>query len=347
MADIEEEITLGESRPLFGSATLAGGTLTIQSGATVTLTDAWGQVAGSISGAAVTGYDSSAAETVRAWYQLDPSALSLSPGTYTLAFTFSAVRNDGAPQSTFRPTVEVTVLDPAGVADGPDYSRFPSGFDLKRYLRSLNCIPAESLEAALAGMRCGAKVAAAQKLFERQTGWQPFLADPADVTRSFDPPGTQGGPWTSGGERALFLNAGLLAVTSLKTNVSTTYAGDLLTIDEDYWLEPTEAAIVGTPYTEVRFVSRQWGGPHSIQITGRWGYASTLPEDAWDAILKKAASLCVPELTLQISRGIVSFTDMKTQVVYSNSTAKPFQFEQQSWEAAWDLATLMYRRVSL
>jgi hypothetical protein len=107
---------------------------------------------------------------------------------------------------------------------------------------------------------------AAIEALEEETGRSPFLVDANDVTKKFSPPFDDwislGGPWTS--------------ITSVTAD------GSALTVNEDYWLEPTTA-----PYTSVKFAYPQLGLPQTIVIVGKRG--TSIPTELYNAVLDYAA----------------------------------------------------------
>lgn len=115
-------------------------------------------------------------------------------------------------------------------------------------------------------------VQAAIHAFEKDTGWQPFLAVAAgsggNEARSFDINGSR-----------IYLPVGLVSLDSL------TVRGDELAIGEDFWLEDNN---VGPPYTWIDFRSC-FSGRRIVEITGVWGYSDALPDDVRLAILSHAA----------------------------------------------------------
>lgn len=125
--------------------------------------------------------------------------------------------------------------------------------------------------------------ASAQIESETDQAW----VETASQTRYFDPP----------------TNAdSILHVGELVTATAVVYApiggtSETYTVNEDYWLEPYNAAALGRPYTQVRF-DRTWVEPlagalrRAIRITGTWNL-DTIPSDVWQAVLMWAACLAV------------------------------------------------------
>lgn len=107
MADVTGTMVRGESRPIKGTASLDGGTLTIQGtpAPVCTLYDSAGTAVSGFNGVPVTG-QSAAGETVFCF--LDVDSTSLTEGFYTLVFTFDALGNDGVTR-TYKPSIELEV----------------------------------------------------------------------------------------------------------------------------------------------------------------------------------------------------------------------------------------------
>ncbi len=136
--------------------------------------------------------------------------------------------------------------------------------------------------------------------WERKVGWFPFLSTGIAETRYFDPPGGrnrywQGGGNLMGGDRAMFVRAGILTLTSLYTNVTSTYAGDLRTVDTEFILEPYNS----TPKTRIRFFWNITGTPKSIKITAVWGFSLTVPDDVWEGLLMYGVFMVAKQLSLK------------------------------------------------
>ena len=134
--------------------------------------------------------------------------------------------------------------------------------------------------------------------WNERTRYLPFFVadDATDQTIRFDPPGPNVSGFSRGGETKMLLKNGLISCTSIRNAVYQGQAGNLLVLGTDYFLGPSDAPAKGQPYTKIEFVYPQWGPPQSIQIVGLWGYAQgTIPDDAWQAILKLACSFVVAD----------------------------------------------------
>lgn len=179
----------------------------------------------------------------------------------------------------------------------------------------------------------GAKVGAAISDFERDTGHQPFLAAASASARYFDPPRRS---------CRLELDSGIAALTSL------TLSGTTLTQNEDFYLWPRNASARSEPWTVVEFASPVSGEPRSIVITARWGYATTLPDAAYEAILSRSLIHCQPELALGISRGLYTMQDETFSIRYAGGGGvTPLSTEVKTWRQTYREAVRRFQRWSL
>ena len=216
---------------------------------------------------------------------------------------------------------------------------YPTADDLEAYLLTLGIYPSDPPRAELAALDLPGKAAAAVAEWETRTGYKPFLANGSDTTRIYDPPGHG---------RYLELGTGLLSVSALFTGVTAETPGTERVEGTDFWLEAVEAAYEGGPYEVITFPGG-WGGPRrSIAITGRWGYASTVPDDAWQAILMRGAALCAPQLSLVLGGGAESVRVLSSEVRYpSAAQGGPLASQAAGWQSLFDAAVRRYRRVEI
>jgi hypothetical protein len=173
-------------------------------------------------------------------------------------------------------------------------THYPTANDLNSVFREMN------LDAPSA-TRATALVKAAARSFERLTGWAPFLSSGADETRRFDPPGHHGG-YTAvprGGGRVVRLDAGLIAITSVKVR------GQLMTSGADYFAKPNNAS----PAQYIEFTRPIHGFPQCVEITGKWGFAAELPDDAWLCILRIAMLDALGERLIAMTGGLSQWSE--------------------------------------
>lgn len=191
---------------------------------------------------------------------------------------------------------------------------WPDDAAVEAYLTALGVI--ESSWGINLTTLCAGKAESARRKFETATGWLPFLAGAGVSTRYFDPPGERSNSahagWTwLGGDRLMFSKAGIATATGLvvTVGVSPTDAGTALTINEQFWLEPLQAAEEGRPYTEIRFGWPQRGNPRSIKVDARWGWGTTVPQDIWDAVRSGALADALTDFAEVVRAAPVEWKD--------------------------------------
>ena len=150
----------------------------------------------------------------------------------------------------------------------------------------LGCIPGFEIPAEFDPRRA---IAAAIRDWERETGWSPFIKDAVDRTEWYDPP--RAGSFGC----ILDLRKGLLSSTSIVIGCQPDGTGGTVAVNSvDFLYGPYDGGLSENPYTELRFLRVPYGGPRSIKIVGRFGYADDCPEDAYQAILFRAAAMALP-----------------------------------------------------
>src|SRR4029077_16911808 len=117
----------------------------------------------------------------------------------------------------------------------------------------------------------------------------------------------------------------------------------------DFWRRPYNAGADGKPTLALelkrRFMCPLLPAMHrSIQVTGRWGYGTGIPEDAWQAMIYRALVLLHPSAAWKLSGGIVDSMDTGVRRVYGQD---PALGERAAWERAFEDAVKRYQRWSL
>jgi hypothetical protein len=303
-----------------------------------------------ITAKSVTVYDSTGTSVASG----TPSGTGAGTASQTLSYPFTP-----ATAGVFYAVFSVTVADETrrfeqrvSVETAPR-ARYPQESDLRLRIRSLGVLDPDTQEAALDGMALAAKASAASAEWEKRSGWNPFLAAAADTTRYYDPPGPNGqsagggSGWTRGGGRRLVLDAGLVSLTSILTGYTTTDAGTALTVNEDFWLMPEQAASEGAPYEWIEFVARQFGPPRSVVVTGKCGFCLELPADVFEAVLQWGLWLCYPELALAVSKGLYSARTLNSELRYAGGGMGALSNESAAWQKALPAAALRYMRIQM
>lgn len=132
--------------------------------------------------------------------------------------------------------------------------------------------------------------------WETDTGYLPFVATGTPTTRVFDMPSS-----STRDRTYIQFNSGAVSVSSVVVD------GTTLTSGTDYFLLPRNASVQRQPYQSVLLYRRNvpYSTPQSVSITADWGYTSTLQEDAFTAVMKRAVLSLMPQiLTLRSGGGI-------------------------------------------
>lgn len=177
--------------------------------------------------------------------------------------------------------------------------------------------------------------AAAIIRWQHLTRFYPFLSTGVDETRRFSPPESA----------VLPLKAGVLTLTSLTVHVYPGSSGTVLTVNEDFWLMPEDAAEKGQPYRWIQF-RRWWHGlPRSMVIIGKWGYSLTVPDDAWEAVM----SLAIAQVLKKISApGVGGLMNIKLgQDSWTWNPSGPYAQDIKALLHEADQAAAYYRRFML
>lgn len=144
------------------------------------------------------------------------------------------------------------------------------------------------------GFSASGLAAAAIDIWEKSTGYEPFLSSGVTTMRTYDPPGPNhqkmDGFSLLGGSRMLDLGAGAVSISQVNIGVGPGAPGTTMTLDEDYWPEPKNAPLENRPFERIRFRSPIFGPEASVQITGVFGFGLTVPDDAWLAIVQLGAA---------------------------------------------------------
>lgn len=168
-------------------------------------------------------------------------------------------------------------------------AQYPNAHDLEEFLLS-----AGFSATFLADFDLETWAAAGRRSFERQVGRR-MLA--TSQTREFEP------PTNPRGYLAFDEDLWPSVVPTL------TYDGAAIVAGTDYRLLPVNAADAGGAYTSARFY-RRWAAPVAfslgavVAITGLWGYATAIPEDAWLGMLAAAAVEMFPLIQHSKTRGL-------------------------------------------
>lgn len=183
---------------------------------------------------------------------------------------------------------------------------YPTAVDLTDFLTTVNGITVD----ILAGMDLDDMASQGQTQFEGAISRR-LLA--VTQSRTFTPPSQPRMP--------LFFRADLVSLTSL------TIQGQTKTVGVDFELGPDNADLDGNPWQWARPLTMLWPLNRFlgrvVTVTGSWGYGATIPEDAWQAILRQGALNAWPQIHRALTSGMqrmkegdvdYTFTDIEKQV---------------------------------
>lgn len=165
---------------------------------------------------------------------------------------------------------------------------YPALGDLMQFLLSHPSVTATSL----ANIDLAAACRAGRLDFETAVG-RTMLG--ITQTRTFDPPYNP--------RAMLDLRADLASLTSL------TIQGVTKVLNTDFYLGPPNADADGLPWRWIE-IAAWWPNyrvaKRGISITGVWGFATTIPDDAWQAMLCQSALKVASQLISDQTGGLSS-----------------------------------------
>lgn len=218
----------------------------------------------------------------------------------------------------------------------PPLRGWPGKNELLALLES--CGVVDTTSAQFGQLNLQAKIEAAIDTFEEQTQWTPFLADGNPTTRTYDFP--------AGGY--LNLDGGLVTLTSVASG------GQVLTAGLHYIVKPDNAPQRKKPYTSMALrgglsvpLGTSYGYRRTVDVTGVWGFAASLPASVFDAVLGYAAALCVPQIALNISKGLYEKRAGDEMERFGGAGHSPLSAEAAMWTTTFTQAVKAKKRIRL
>lgn len=144
----------------------------------------------------------------------------------------------------------------------------------------------------------GSGAAAAQE-WERLTGRIPFLNPSTVTTRTFEVPGAKSTHNSvlpiKGGGRRLPLQGGVISISSV------TVEGQNKVVGSDVYPGPVNNPAIGKPYDYLEFAVPQYGQIRSVQVTGKFGFSSTLNELQFLSIVRLGAARIMDDVRVMFA----------------------------------------------
>jgi hypothetical protein len=133
-----------------------------------------------------------------------------------------------------------------------------------------------------------------------------------------------------------------------------------LTLNTDFWLLEENAPSLGAPWMAVQFRWGQWPvfwastwdsawrtGIRALQVSGKWGYGLTIPDDAWRAMLLSSVFGISAELQQIISGGMESWRASDgTSESYGAAPYQLAETQRKTWAAQIEQVACNYKRVT-
>lgn len=184
--------------------------------------------------------------------------------------------------------------------------------------------------------------------WERMTGYTPFLAETTTGTARFDPPGSHSRLHSGrGGGRVLELDTGYTEISAIYLGVTEDNEGTAVNMDYVYFL-PENYDRKSLPIEAIEFNSPIYGSPRSVKVIGKRGYASSIPQDVYMAILQLAASEYLTHHMVAFTGGAESVREADVAITYgSGSSASSFPGIAQSLKSQAENVMWRYRRIDM
>lgn len=152
----------------------------------------------------------------------------------------------------------------------------PTGTDVQTFLTGMGITAPGSVD--LDGLASSAILE-----FESRTGRQKYEGDATTTAVRYTL------PWPVG-RRIILPIADVWALTEVRTGYKGAGTGTVLTDYTDYLTHPQNSSLSGRPVEAIEFVYTPDLSPGAILITGKLGYAATMPDDVFGAIVNNAAA---------------------------------------------------------
>lgn len=240
----------------------------------------------------------------------------------------------------------------------PNYTQYPAGIDLIQRLKNIGLSGVvSSNDDVIAGINMDADsiMLAAVSEFEYETDYVPFLAGSQDTTRSYDPSGPErrhsGHVYSviRGGSKYLEIDGGLVSLTSVVTGITfddtgTPQTGITRVLNRDFTIRPENAPARNRPYEWIEFFFPMYGMANSIQITGKFGFCTTLPAQVWRAILDRGVAIVLNDTTPAVNNGVIRWQEADSAEAFAEM---PFEKVIALIDRRWRKTIEQYKRMDM
>ena len=180
-------------------------------------------------------------------------------------------------------------------------------------------------------------------LWEKSTGWKPFLAIDEYQTRVFKAPvGGRSGDFCY--VPLVELSGGVVDVRSVHLKSPSSGARHILIEGTDFLFMPEDAPRMGRSYEWIEFIRPSIRQGDLVEVDGLWGYCSELPEDVRSCILKLAASEVVSLCECSLGGGLKSWSEEGVREEYDRES---YEAVVHRWKSESRRLVACYRRFKL
>jgi len=205
---------------------------------------------------------------------------------------------------------------------------YPTTSDLLTLLQGIGAVDNPPSEAQQTLLDSQDFVQEAIDLWERETGYIPFLADALGSTWDFE----------SDLSGCVDLKGGFVSISTVNLN------GTDRILNRDYRTMPRNAVAELKPITYL-----EWCGPvrpfpplpdrvASLQVTGVRGYSVLLKDSHWNAILRLAGLPLLPDLATLRTGGLLKKREGDVEETYTSTSGTSTNHLYSGIETAWRLS---------
>lgn len=169
--------------------------------------------------------------------------------------------------------------------------------------------------------------------WELVTGWRPFLAEATASTRYYDYP-----------RNGYLLLPGYATITGVTTGVTynqttgAVIAGTAIVENVDYRPVYWRNGDTTSPIVALQFLRYVGGAAYrSISVTGKLGYTTDIPNDAWQALLDGAAARAYGSTSMANNDGISKMSIGGRTIEFNGADAT-------TWNDSFSSVAMAYKR---
>lgn len=223
----------------------------------------------------------------------------------------------------------------------PVYTRYPNATDVENLLKTTTFWPEGADDSAPVLLACEQATIAARAAsdrWENDTGWRPFLCTSEEGTsRSLNI------------DREDFHDTGVIQLEGGILRLDSVTLDEKAVASSEIFLEPSDGPYNERPYSWLYLPRyKKWPAtyltdyPVRVEVTGAWGFCTTVPENAWQLMLVLAARITLAAMNQeQDIQEIVQDGFSKAYDIVGVETQKD---RSQNWGREWQTEVRKYAR---